>query len=295
MTSPSSPQITQRFISAVGSLRSGIAWPLAMIAVALVLTLPAGIFFGRQGVEKLLTALVLPVGLVWWSITAWMLLSWFQAGRNTKWKSTIAWIVLSLFTTAPLPAFCMKQLETGIPLFQAEQQSPLDIIVVLGGGTRTGPNRAEVAESGDRVVYAAQLFLQGKCQHLVTTGSAANVIMGRTDDPFEQTLQIWTTLGIPQTAISTLPGKNTYEEIQNLKELRSEFVGQRVGLLTSASHLPRAMRLARRAGMDDLVPIAAHHTVTDQSYSISYFLPSAQNLEMMAVVQREWMGRLIGR
>lgn len=276
------------------------AWPLAMASVCLLLTLPAGFLFGRQGIEKLLTALLLPVGLVWWTITAWMLLGWFQSGRNTRRKSTFIWILVTLFTTAPLPAFCMKRLETSVPTFEADQQSPLDIVVVLGGGTRTGPGRAEVAESGDRVVYAAELFLQGKCQHLITTGTAENTILGGADDPHEQTLQIWMALGIPRSAISTLPGKNTYEEIQNVKELLSEFEGQRVGLLTSASHLPRAIRLARRAGMDDLVPIAAHHiavhhTVSNQSYSISHFLPSAQNLEIMAVVQREWMGRLIGR
>lgn len=301
MTTPGSPRheqrywIVDRYCLANGTLRAGIAWPLMMAALAILLCMPAGIFFGRQGVEKLLTALAMPVGFAWWLLTAWMLLSWFRAARGSRWKATAVWLAVTVLTTAPLPTFCMQRLESRIAPFHPNPQSPLDVVVVLGGGTRTGPSRAEVAESGDRVVYAAELFLQGQCRHLITTGTAANTVLGTADHPFEQTKQIWMDLGIPETAISTLPGQNTYEEIRNLQQSWAEYEGLRVGLLTSASHLPRAMRLARRAGLDDLVPIPAHHTVTQQSYSIAYFLPSAHNLEIMAVVQREWMGQLIGR
>jgi uncharacterized SAM-binding protein YcdF (DUF218 family) len=279
-----------------------LQWPISMAFILVVLSVLAGGFFGKQGVEKLWTALVLPVGLLWWLVSSWMLLSWVgisasETSRNaSRWLSMAIWTFLTLVCTAPFPVMCMRHLESQIPPFQPDDSQPLDAVVVLGGGTRSGPTRTEVGESGDRVVYAAQLYLQGNCRQLIATGSAAKGLSGVAEDPKDQTIQLWIGLGIPLTDISALPGRNTYEEIQSLKAYLSEHEGKRIGLLTSAFHLPRALRLAERAGIGDCVPIAAdHHADQAQRITIYSFLPSAGNLEMISIVQREWMGKLIGR
>ncbi len=59
-----------------------------------------------------------------------------------------------------------------------------------------------------------------------------------------KTVEIWTKLGIDSAAIRSIGGRNTFEEMQQVKEIWSELPGKKVGLLTSALHLPRAVRLA---------------------------------------------------
>ncbi len=252
--------------------------------------------FGKMGVEKLLTALVMPVGFLWLLMTAWMLLSWFQRRIGQRAWATAAWIILTLLSTGPLPNAWVNYLESQVPEYQPDEGPPLDFLVVLGGGTRSGPTRAEAGYSGDRVLYAAQLYIQGHCRHLITTGTSGPKLgRGEWPDPTEQTEEIWTALGIDRSAISALPGRNTYEEIQSLKKIMPEMEGKRIGILTSASHLPRALRLAEAAGISGLIPVAANHNGGEFTRALGHFLPSAQHLSRFAACQHEWMGSLVGR
>lgn len=273
-----------------------VAWPICMTMLASFLSGLAGLGFGREGIEKLLSALVMPVGLLWLVVTSWMIISWFQRRNDQRWWATVAWTVVTLLSTGPVPNLWINHLESQIAPYRPDQQPPLDCVVVLGGGTTTGPTRSQAGANGDRVVYAAQLYLQGHCQNLITTGtSAAQIGKPVKAGPTEQTIEIWTELGIPATAISALPGRNTFEEMQSLKGFLPNLQGKRVGLLTSASHLPRALRLAEAAGISGLIPIPAN--LNDDGYwrTLGFYLPSSQHLNKFATCQHEWMGSLIGR
>ena len=180
--------------------------------------------------------------------------------------------------------------------FRPGQDPPLDVIVVLGGGTSSGPGRAQAGESGDRVLYAAQLYLQGQTAHLITTGEAQTVRGVQRPGPAQETVEIWTQLGIPASDISTLPGLNTYQEMLALKPaLDADWSGRRVGLLTSATHLPRALRLAADQGLTDLIPLAADHRWVDRPKSIQECLPSAAALAQFTRCQKEFLARLVSR
>jgi len=267
-----------------------------MMLVASLFVGAASLGFGRQGFEKSLTALVMPVGFFWLLVTTWMVLSWIRSSVDQRGWATAIWSIFTLVSTGPLPNLWVNHIESQIPPYRPEHEQALDFVVVLGGGTSYGPTRSEVSSGGDRVVYAAQLYVQGHCKHLITTGSAA-VLLGQESKtgPTEQTTELWTKLGIPPSAITSVPGSNTYEEMQKLKSLLSSLDGKRVGLLTSASHLPRAMRLAEAAGITGLIPIPAHHLGGDFARSMGYYFPSAQHLNKFAICQHEWMGSLIGR
>ena len=56
-------------------------------------------------------------------------------------------------------------------------------------------------------------------------------------------------LGIPDSAIVMGRGANTGEELQNAKRYLTDADASRVGLLTSAWHMPRALRHAERNGL----------------------------------------------
>lgn len=269
--------------------RSGLwrIYALLMFAVVVLFASAVYAFDGKFGAEKALTGLFLPVGLVWLNLTCATLLSWLRSATTlVRCLLTTAWLVVSLITTSPLPDFCFQFVEA--PLegeFQPDVDTPLDLLVVFGGGTQAGPHRAEVSAAGDRLVYAAQLLSQGHARKLLATG----------DETADQAVEIWTKLGISKELISTLPGKTTFEEIRNLKSVLDEESEQRIGILTSAYHMPRVQRLASSAGFQRLIPVAAHHLTSDRPYTARDFIPSLAPLTKFTDFQREMMGRLVGR
>ncbi len=263
------------------------SYALTMFAIVVLFALVVYAFDGKFGAEKALTGLFLPVGFVWLNLTCTMLLSWlYSAAMVTRCLLTVAWLAMSLVTTSPLPDYCFRFVEK--PLegeFSPGVDPPLDLLIVFGGGTQAGPNRAEVSGAGDRLVYAAQLINQGHARKLLATG----------DETAEQAVEIWTKLGIEKDLISTLPGKTTFEEINHLKPVIGESPGQRIGILSSAYHMPRVQRLASSAGLQGLIPVAAHHLNSDRPYVARDFIPSVGPLDKFSDFQREMMGRLVGR
>jgi uncharacterized SAM-binding protein YcdF (DUF218 family) len=154
------------------------------------------------------------------------------------------------------------------------------------------------------VLYAAQLFVTGRARRLITTGSVIHEKFGSQSSPATQTLEIWRGLGVSEESIDTLPGINTAAELQALAEQiaatqQGDSLSQsgplRVGLLTSAWHIPRAMRLARAAGLPDLIPVAADHKTRLQPQAIWDYVPSADSFFRLERCQKEFMARLVSR
>lgn len=300
------PQNSDADSAAFNQFVSAIAWA-AGLASMLVLTGLA--LHGKTGFEKTLTALTFPIQATWLLLSGWSLSSLSIVVRSQRSRSRllIPIVLWGLFTACGSPMLgdaCHLYLESLEKPFNPTHDPPLDLLVVLGGSTSQGPYRAEVGDSGDRVLLAAQLFSQGKARRLITTGSELLPGFGKGNSPAQQTTEIWTGLGIPVSKIETLPGINTYAEMQALKKriaddpaLANEMsvAPPRVGLLTSAWHLPRALRLARAAGLTTLIPVAADHKQRIAPRLVWDYIPSANNFLRLERCQRELMARLVAR
>ncbi len=127
-----------------------------------------------------------------------------------------------------------------------------DYIVVLGGAVSPAlpPGRPDphLTESADRVWHAARLFKQGVAPKVLLSGGNGPTFA---DDRLQSEAQAMRTLlvefGVPSDRI-VLETKsiNTIENIRNIREI----VGTApIALITSAYHMPRAMRLARLANL----------------------------------------------
>lgn len=271
-----------------------------LIGAACVGVLMCGVAFllhGKMGLEKSLTSFSMPVGMIWLLLCGWVLQAFASRTLTSILFSMLICGVFSACALPILPAWAIRYLETRETPFDPTSDPPLDVLVVLGGATAEAPGRAQLRESGDRVMYAAELYQQGFTDKLLTTGSAMAGLGGAARrSPAEQTIEIWTKLGIPAADISTLPGHNTFEEMQSLQELETQqLAGKRIGLLTSAWHLPRAMRLARSQGLDDIVPVAANYLSRYDAATFLDYFPSAYNLDKSTYAQREFMAQLLGR
>ncbi len=288
------------------SLKGVLAWA---IGLGVVLVGISTLLHGKTGFEKTLTELTLPVQTAWLLLSGWMLHSLSLAvlrklNRKRLLPSCLLWCLFTVCGSPILGDAGYLYLESRETCYDSESDQPLDLLVVLGGSTSQGPSRAEVGDSGDRVLLAAQLFFQGEAKRLIATGSDLPLGIGKGSTPAEQTTEIWTALGIPVSEIETLPGANTHAELQALKQRLAKVSAPpretnkahpRIGLLTSAWHLPRAMRLARAAGLKELVPVAADHRLRVDPRPFWNYLPSANNFLRLERCQREFMASLVNR
>jgi uncharacterized SAM-binding protein YcdF (DUF218 family) len=134
-----------------------------------------------------------------------------------------------------------------------------DAILVLSGGVlgRTPPRPTiEVADAGDRLLYGAALFKQGKAPRIICTGNVATG--GLAPRPAaEDMAELLTLLGIPTGAIVTeTRSENTHDHAVTVCPMLTAGGASRVLLVTSALHMPRAMGVFR-AGCPQVEFIAA--------------------------------------
>ncbi len=123
--------------------------------------------------------------------------------------------------------------------------------IVLLGGAVVPASPAwmpsfHLLEGADRIVYAAQLFHSGVASRIVVSG-------GRVDaDPVGSTeaeamKDMLVLLGVPVDAIIAEDrSRNTLDNIAFVHQL---VLDERVALVTSGYHMPRAMKIAREAGL----------------------------------------------
>lgn len=128
-----------------------------------------------------------------------------------------------------------------------------DVIVVLGGGISPAhpPEQPEpdLNDSSDRIWEAARLYHRGLAPRIVITGGSYLAQHGGPPTTeADAMLSFLVALGVPATAIVNEPmALNTIDNIRFVRALVGE---KRVALVTSASHMPRALKLARRAGLN---------------------------------------------
>ena len=255
-----------------------------------------GVVSGPKMLEAMLTSLAMPIGILW---VALIFLVYFCLLHRQAWPAMTGiacWLLLTLAGNGPITNWLANSLEAPYQNIDAMEGDPYDLIVVLGGGTSTRlSGRPQGTHSGDRLITAASLYHAGKSNQLMCTG--VQPYRSTEDDlhPFEEAARLLVQLNVPEKSILKLRGANTSEEMQNLKEWIDKNPGKaRVGLLTSAWHLPRALRLAKTNGME-LLPIPSNFLSAPFAPSPDIIIPSGDNLAKTALMTKEDLARLVSR
>ncbi|HEY9666717.1 MAG TPA: YdcF family protein [Coleofasciculaceae cyanobacterium] len=176
-----------------------------------------------------------------------------------------------------------------------------EAIVVLGGATKSAFHprpTVDLNEAGDRVLYAAQLYLQKKAPLIVLSGGR---IDWRGSGPSESgdMATILSSIGIPDEALVQEPDSlNTYQNAVNVKKILETRGIRRVLLVTSAMHMPRSLLIFKRQGID-AIPAPTDFLVSEGELqelsnspksAILNLLPSVDNLEMLTAAIKEYVG-----
>jgi uncharacterized SAM-binding protein YcdF (DUF218 family) len=266
----------------------------AVLIVSIFVLIATGctyVFYGKLMAEKLATQFVMPIGLVWLILLYGTFAGFFMKSKLLMFNCAIATILVYLAANPALSELLLSSLEEQYPVWNAESEQPLETLIVLGGGVDQNKFGAvQFNSAGDRVGLAARLYLMGHAKFLVTTGDAIRTH----GDPSKDTVRIFKELRIPESDILELAGKNTYEEMQSILARPDLWQGKRAGVISSAFHMPRVMRLAKKAGVT-LIPIPANFRCRKPLWTPTSWFPNAESLSNSETVCKELLGMLMSR
>ena len=259
---------------------------------------------GRDAAEKIGTGLFMPPGFLWLMMAALVLQLWPLRRTEKRPAGGVAtllcFVIYSLAGSGIVADALASALEAPYFHINPLNEPPLDTIIVLGGGGGLGANgRLQGNGSGDRMILAAQLYHQHPTTKFICTGQRIESMSASGVDPAEASRDILLRLGVPDSSIELSGGKNTSEEMRNLGK-RFEGSSQRVGLLTSAWHLPRASRLAARNGLTT-IPLPADFRTEPFDHPptvakrIESLIPNGGAFGSNWSFAKEYVGMLLGR
>jgi uncharacterized SAM-binding protein YcdF (DUF218 family) len=190
-----------------------------------------------------------------------------------------------------------KHLEHQYP--PLDSQPFADCIVVLDGATRSRiPPRPtiEVGAEGDRVLYGWRLYRQGCAPLVICTGGVATGQVAPRPGS-EDMADMLEDLRVPRSALLTETNSaNTHEHARNLGPVFKQRNIQRVLLVTSAMHLPRALGVFRKncSGIE-LIPAPTDFRCVEKMPHAWYrelpaLVPTPEHLLAFSDVMHEYLG-----
>jgi uncharacterized SAM-binding protein YcdF (DUF218 family) len=177
------------------------------------------------------------------------------------------------------------------------------VIVVLGGGTESVKFPRQIVElnsAGDRMLYAGWLYHQGVAPKLLLSGGYIPWMGETTSSPAEEMGVILEMLDVPEEALLfEAESLNTYENAVKSKEILEREGINRIVLVTSATHMPRAVGLFENQGLS-VIPAPTDYTVDQDTWDrlwesnirvqLLNLLPSAHNLSGTTTALKEYIG-----
>jgi uncharacterized SAM-binding protein YcdF (DUF218 family) len=251
--------------------------------------------------SKLLPTLVYPLGLAIIAIIAAILLQRRARLQRvililalaTLWMGGNRWVATSL----------AHSLEWRYP--SPDPIPHAQVLVLLGGGTDPPdpPRRmVEINSAGDRVLYAAQLYREGKTDFILVSGGLLDWER-RATTPAQDMASLLVWMRVPQSAIwEQGESHNTYEDALFCAEILKEKKIGKILLVTSAWHMPRSVKLFQAQGLD-VIPIPTDYNVTKKGWDqilgedwrtfILNLFPSVNNLALTTKMLKEYLGLFV--
>ncbi|WP_044179178.1 envelope biogenesis factor ElyC [Phytobacter massiliensis] len=215
--------------------------------------------------KKYIGGLLLPLPFLLLVMGLGLALIWFSRWQRTgKGLITLSWLTLLLLSLQPVADFMLKPIEESYPTWRGGK--PVSYIVVLGGGytwnAQWAPGSNLINNSLPRLTEGVRLWRDNPGAKLIFTGGAAG---SNPVSAAETSARVAESLGVPRSDIITLTSpKDTEEEAAAVKQA----IGDAPFLLvTSASHMPRAMIFFRNAGLNPL-PAPANQLAIDSPLNL---------------------------
>ncbi len=251
--------------------------------------------------SKLLPLFVYPLGLVCIFLLVALFLD-FKRSKFTFIPILLALVLLLTTGNSRVSNYLLKSLEW--QYLPSQELTTADAIVVLGGSTNSVAYPRvlpDLNEHGDRLVYAAQLYQDGKAPLIVLSGGRINWF-GNGESEAKDMSQILKLMGIPSEAIIQEGNSvNTHENAIFTQKILEEQGIKKILLVTSAFHIPRALKIFQHLGINT-IPAPTDFYVSQQEFqevdyslesSILSFIPNTKSLDRTTMVIKEYIGTIV--
>ena len=241
--------------------------------------------------KKIIAPLFFPIPVCLLILLAGLALLWFTRRQKAgKVVVSVGALLLLLFSHPAVSGRLLMPLERQYPpLEPGPPAAAVKWVVVLGGGHTSDPR---IPLSGrlssatlSRLVEAIRLRRSLPGAKLILSGGAP---FGPGTDAGSMQ-KVAEALGLsPEDYVLEAATRDTEEQAQVIKGLvgADEFI-----LVTSASHMPRAMALFVKAGMKPIAAPADYQATEDEGLSPAYFYPSTEALGESERAIYEYLGR----
>ena len=251
--------------------------------------------------SKLLPLFVYPLGLA----CILLLIALFFCFKRSKFTFIpilLALVILLTTGNEKVSNYFLKSLEW--QYLPVPELPTADAIVVLGGSTNSVAYPRvlpELNERGDRITYAAKLYKDGKAPVIVLSGGRINWD-GSKESEAKDITKLLELMGIPSEAIIQ-EGKsvNTYENAIFTQKILEEQGIEKILLVTSAFHLPRALKIFQHLGIDTIPAptdyFVSEYELQERDFSLEStilsLIPNAKNLDRTTTVIKEYIGTIV--
>ncbi|MDR9402845.1 MAG: YdcF family protein [Halothece sp. Uz-M2-17] len=251
--------------------------------------------------SKLLPLFLYPLGLTSILLLVGLIIAW-KRPYFALFPMGISLLIILIASNAWVSSLLMQSLEwQQIP---KEELPKAEAIILLGGSTRvpTPPRKTvELTEAGDRVLYAAHLYKEGKAPLIIATGGRITWLKNAPPEA-DSMKDLLIEIGVPASAIiEETQALNTYQNALYTKEILEQRGIKKSLLVTSASHMPRSLRVFQKQNIN-VIPAPTDFLVTEVDWeqlqrtpqaTLLNLLPSAENLQQTTQALKEYLGMFV--
>ncbi len=254
-------------------------------------------------ISKVLQTLIFPVGISCLLILCGLVLVVLY--RQRSWRQGFGifllfcgLVVFWASSVAPTATWLTTTLERDYPPRPIAETPRADVGIVLGGAMGgAAPPRIlpDLGSAADRIWLAARLYHHGTVPRLLVVGG--NTPWTPKAAPEAELIRdLLIEWGVPGADITVETGsQNTWQNALGARAAMA-LSGDRTALLiTSGTHMARAMATFRKAGVD-VTPATAEVQVTSGGqFTVLHLLPNAGALNATTVAIKEHVGLLVYR
>ncbi len=247
--------------------------------------------------SKFLPLLVYPLGatLISLLVIAVLALSGFRrlGGALLICAAGMLWV----FSTPLFANWLISSLEDDYPPGWIEIMPRANVAILLGGMASmpaTSPT-PQFSDAVDRLFYAAQLYHAGNVDYILVSGG--NLPWQPASIPEAVVVAaVLVRMGVPQDAIVVeSKSQNTHENAVFSKTIVEESGWDSALLVTSGSHMPRALAAFSKAGIDAVPAATDLRAYWPRPQSALDLMPDAGALALTTDAIKEYIGLVVYR
>lgn len=230
------------------------------------------------------------------------LLIWGLLAKNPlRKKKLLRWtlILFLFFSNGFILDEFMRAWE--VPAISDKELPQHEVAVVLGGISRYDGNidRIQMHHGCDRLIQAVRLYKQGKVKRILFAGGSGSILHQDVKEG-ELIAKMMHYMGVPDSAmIIENVSKNTHENaVETRKLLDKENPGWhdldiKILLVTSASHMNRAVACFRQEGMN-VTAYSTDRNSGPRKWEFDHLIiPNVDTLSSWDKLMHEWVGMVV--